>query len=211
MPDQSLILSYMDLRRAVGLIGISLPVVLTLGNYLLGDSGIEPTMSAYYYTAMGDVFVGALFAVAVFLMSYRGWDKLDELVGDLAGAGAIGVALFPVMPETSIPSLTDKVCDFLHAGFAALFFLSLAYFCLVLFRKSEPDRTPTAKKLKRNKVYLACGCIIVACVALIGIQHFVLQSATAASYKLIFWFESIAIIAFGVSWFVKGEGMLKDD
>lgn len=210
MVAQSLILSYLDLRRAVGLIGISLPAVLAVGHIMLGANGVEQTLSAYYYTPMGDVFVGALFAVAVFLMSYRGWDKMDELAGDLAGIGAIGVALFPVMPETETPSTQQIVFDLLHAGFAALFFLSLAYFCLVLFRKSSAVLPPTPQKQIRNTVYTLCGTVIVACVAVIGLQHFVIQSDQFKQNNLVFWLESIAIIAFGVSWFVKGEGLLKD-
>ena len=27
----------------------------------------------------------------------------------------------------------------------------------------------------------------------------------------VFWLESLAIVAFGVSWFVKGEAILKDE
>ena len=30
-------------------------------------------------------------------------------------------------------------------------------------------------------------------------------------YKPIFWFESLALVAFGVSWLVKGEIILKDE
>jgi hypothetical protein len=34
---------------------------------------------------------------------------------------------------------------------------------------------------------------------------------TIAALDPVFWLESIAVFAFGVSWFVKGEGILEDE
>ncbi len=210
MPNTALVISYLSLRRIVGIIGISLPFVLAIGNLLLGSDGIEKTMSAYYYTKMGDVFVGSLFAIAVFLMTYQGWDWRDNLAGDVAGISAIGVALFPVAPELETLTRTQLICDLLHALFAGLFFFALAYFCLVLFRKFSPDQPPTAEKMQRNKVYSACGYAILICVVLIGIQYLFLHLGMLTELHYVFWLESLAIVAFGVSWFVKGEGILQD-
>lgn len=210
MPNTSLVISYLSLRRIVGIIGISLPFVLAIGNLLLGSDGIEKTMSAYYYTRMGDVFVGSLFAIAVFLMTYQGWDWRDNLAGDVAGISAIGVALFPVAPEVDALTTTQVVCDLLHAIFAGLFFFALAYFCLVLFRKFSPDQPPTKAKIKRNLVYTVCGCAIIVCVVLIGVQYVLIHLDWQAELRFVFWLEAAAIFAFGVSWFVKGEGILQD-
>ncbi len=57
--------TYLALRKAVGWIGILLPLVLILGMLLIfrGDA-IQKTISQYYYTGMRDVFVGALCAIA---------------------------------------------------------------------------------------------------------------------------------------------------
>ncbi|MEM8498026.1 MAG: DUF998 domain-containing protein [Pseudomonadota bacterium] len=210
MPSTSMVISYLSLRRIVGVIGISLPFVLAIGNLLLGAEGIEKTMSAYYYTRMGDVFVGSLFAIAVFLMTYQGWDWRDNLAGDVAGISAIGVALFPVAPELETLTPTQIVCDLLHATFAAFFFFALAYFCLVLFKKFSPDQEPTAAKIKRNKVYTVCGYAIVSSVVLIGVQYALVQLDWQNELEFVFWLEALAIVAFGVSWFVKGEGILQD-
>lgn len=210
VPNTSLVISYLSLRRTVGVIGISLPFVLAIGNLLLGADGIEKTMSAYYYTRMGDVFVGSLFAIAVFLMTYQGWDWRDNLAGDIAGISAIGVALFPVAPELESLTTSQIVSDLLHAVFAGLFFFALAYFCLVLFKKFSPDQPPTAAKTKRNKMYTVCGYAIVICVVLIGIQYVLIHLGVQAELEWVFWLEALAIVSFGVSWFVKGEGILQD-
>jgi hypothetical protein len=41
------------------------------------------------------VLAGSLWAIGIFLMSYRGYQKRDEMAGRLACVFALGVALFP--------------------------------------------------------------------------------------------------------------------
>src|SRR6267378_5672793 len=94
-PNGSLVLSYLGLRKAVGIIGSALPFVLAFGKMLLEGPGIQDSISGYYYTDMRNVFVGSLCAIGVFLMSCRGYDRKDEIAGYLACVFAIGVALFP--------------------------------------------------------------------------------------------------------------------
>ncbi len=75
------------------------------------DPGIQDSISSYYYTDMRDVLVGSLWAIGVFLFSYRGYDTLegpqlrrlfgtstDFLASSLAGICAVGVAIFPTRP-----------------------------------------------------------------------------------------------------------------
>ena len=68
---RSLVLSYLGLRRAVGYIGIGLPFVLLFGKLLVQGGPLPGSISAYYYSDMRNVLVGALCAVAIFLISYR--------------------------------------------------------------------------------------------------------------------------------------------
>jgi len=205
----TLVLSYLGLRKALGIIGTALPFVLAIGKILLEGPGIQSSISSYYYTVMRDVFVGSMCAMAVFLLSYRGYERKDDIAGDLACIFAIGVALFPTTP-TLTPTALDKFIGGVHLASAASFFLTTAYFSLVLFRKTDPTRHPTRRKLQRNRVYTACGYTILVCLALIVLVN--LLPANAALIKLdpVFWFESIATVAFGISWLTKGEAILKD-
>src|SRR2546422_1314512 len=98
----SLVLSYLGLRKAVGIIGTALPFVLALGKILLEGPGIQSSISSYYHTGMRDVFVGSLCAIAVFLISYHGYEQKDDIAGDLACVFALGVALFPTTPEINV-------------------------------------------------------------------------------------------------------------
>jgi len=59
---------------------------------IFNEDIIQESISHYYYTGMRNVFVGALCAVALFMFFYCGYDKWDDLAGDMAGIFAIGVA-----------------------------------------------------------------------------------------------------------------------
>lgn len=206
----SLMIGYMTLRKAVGLLGTSLPFVLSLGALLLFDTGIQPSISSYYHTGMGDVFVGILCAIGVFMLSYRGYERQDGVAGDLACVFAVGTALFPTTPRGD---LTLDAIGALHLVFAALFFLTLAYFSLFLFTKTDPTKTPTRRKIQRNQVYRVCGYTLVASIALIFLLTFLPSEIKRAlsPYNPVYWLESLAVVAFGISWLTKGEAMLKDE
>lgn len=207
--NRSLVLSYLGLRKAIGIIGIALPFVLVIGLYLIQGAGIQSSISSYYHTAMRDVLVGSLCAMGIFLLSYRGYERKDDIAGDLACVFAIGVALFPTTPDVGATS-SDKVIGFLHFGFAAALFLTLAFFSLVLFRKTAAGGTPTPRKLWRNRVYTVCGGTILGCIALMIGVSLLSSGSPIRQLSPVFWLESVAVVVFGVSWFTKGEGILKD-
>ncbi len=208
-PQRSLVLSYLGLRKAVGIIGFALPFVLAFGKLLLQGPGIQSSISGYYYTDMRDVFVGSLCAIGVFLMSSRGYDRKDEIAGILACVFAVGVALFPTTPDIGATS-QDKLIGTLHLSFAALLFLTFAYFSLTLFTKTASDKNPTDRKLQRNTVYRFCGYAILASILLIVIAALPPVKSLVERLTPVFWLESVAVVAFGVSWLVKGETILKD-
>jgi hypothetical protein len=208
--QRSFVLSYMALRQAIGILGVGLPFVLVIGKVLLDGPGIQPSISDYYYTGMRDVFVGTLCAIGVFLMSSRGYERRDDIAGDLACAFALGLALFPTTPGPD-PTEADMVVGYLHYGFAAAFFLTLSYFCLALFRKTDPSKPMTPRKRLRNKVYAGCGSTMLGALALLAMYGLFLQETAVSRLEPVFWLETLAIIAFGLSWLTKGEALLWDE
>lgn len=205
-PTNGLVMSYLGLRRAVGMIGILLPFVLLVGKLLIDGPGLPGSISAYYYTGMRDVLVGLLFAQGTFLLSYR-YDRRDTLAAALAGIGVIGVALFPTQPPDPTP--LDVVIGLVHVSFAGLFFLSTAYISYFLFTLS--DGHPTPRKLQRNRLYRVCGITIVACLVLQVAADNLLPRAVIDTWHPVFWLEALAVVAFGTSWLVKGETIMRDD
>ena len=166
--DNSLAFSYLSLRKTIGLLGIALPFVLSLGALLLFQTGIQSSLSSYYHTGMGDVFVGTLCVIGVFLLSYKGYERADDIAGDLACLFAVGVALFPVAPDDAATG-GARFSGYVHLACAGLFFSTLTYFSLVLFTKTDSSKPPTRKKTQRNKVYKACGYTMAGCVVLLVI------------------------------------------
>jgi hypothetical protein len=207
--DKSLLISYLTLRKAIGLIGVALPFVLVMGKWLLQTPGIEPSISDYYYTVMGSVFVGSLCSIGVFLLSYKGYEPHDDRVGNLACLFAVGVALFPTPPIGNTDPAVAAIGN-VHFTCATAFFSLLAYFSLVLFRKTKSTETPTPQKRLRNRVYATCGALIILAILLIAIYSFFLRGTWLQQFDPVFWLESLAVVSFGVSWLVKGEAILQD-
>lgn len=223
--NDTLLISYLSLRKAIGILGVCLPIVLVFGNWLVFRSqAIEDSISYYYYTGMRGVFIGTLWAIGIFLLSYRGYDEMDAIAGRLACIFALGVALFPTARDRGTCDLlhllrlehggcdTEHIVSFVHATCAALLFLSLAYFSFFLFTQTHPGRKHemTNRKRERNKVYYVCGTIIVGSILGILVFYMGLNLRSIGGIPSLFAFESIAVIAFGVSWLVKGEFILQD-
>lgn len=205
---RSLVISYLTLRKTVGLLGLLFPFILYFGGRLLFNTGLQSSVSTYYYTGMGDVFVGTICIIGFFLYSYRGYEPKDDIAGDLACIFALGTALFPTHETAGGSGLTG----YIHLGSAALFFIVLIYFSVFLFTKSDPDRPPSPRKLHRNRVYRTCGGIMALCILFITLYFLLLSSMTASleALKPVFWLESTAVAAFGISWLIKGGALLGD-
>lgn len=208
------------MRRAVGVTALSLPFVLAIGSVVLSLAGpahamphplLERSISDYYHTPMRNYLVGSLFAIASFLICTRGYDLRDEITGYIAGGLALIVALVPsVNPHHTIHNRFHDDLGRVHLVAAALMFFVLAYFCLVLFRKTSPHTVLTRRKRHRNNVFLVCGVVMVSCMS-------VMLSLTVKSVQsklwptgILFWCESLALFAFGIAWPVKGEVFLRD-
>jgi hypothetical protein len=194
------IATFLSLRKWTGFAGITLPWILVLYVWKFA-----PSISDYYHTDGRNWFVGSLFTIGAFLVSYFGYDNTDRIMSAIAGVCAFGVALCP----------TDLVKDHvtliggLHFTFAASLFLILAWFSLLQFPKSKKP-VPTRNKLKRNKIYRICGFIMLGALILIAVTKLTSLEETLASLHPVFWLEAICLQAFGVSWMVKGEVILKD-
>lgn len=208
---QNQLISFLWLRRGIGLAGICLPIFLMLGNYLVGDCPpILPAISDYYHSIMRDIFVGVLCILSMFLFSYKGPQAIDNFAANLAGVFALGIAFFP----TNI-----KICNewnsyenpIMHNISAVCFFLVITYFSLFLFTKHDGPEPPSEAKLKRNKIYRICGVVMLISITVVGAQMlFLFKTPPFDNLPVIFTFEWIALWAFGISWIVKGEMFLED-
>jgi hypothetical protein len=201
------VLSYLALRKAVGVVAIALPFAVAIP-YWLHAHVLEKSISSYYYTGMRNLFVGSLCAIAMFMLCCRGYDLQDEIAGTFSAICAMGVAFFPTSPDLN-PTSLQKHVGTIHYTFAAPLFLTLAYFCLVLFKLTAPGRQPTPQKKQRNLVYTASGIVILVSIALLALLVFV-GVDQIGPFGTVFFFETTSLLAFGFAWLIKGETFLKD-
>lgn len=221
-----LVFSYKTLRNLIGFSGMLLPVILVLFTFKEdGDKYIEPSISDYYYTSNGDIFVVILSILAVLLFSYNGYGLKDRFWTTLAAVCGIGVAFFPTAAKYERASKTIHPADFevsrifgieWHFVFAITFFISLSIISLFYFtksgnvQKSKPGEKKSQKE-KRNIVYRVCGWIMLSCIAILALYFLIPAFRTAAAdIPVVFIFEAIAIEAFAVSWLTKGETFWPD-
>ncbi len=213
---------YLWQRILIGALGMLLPIILVLCDWWLlsGSFAARGSMSAYYFSGMRDAFVGVLFAIAVFLVTYKAFDVGPENFATMiAGLAAIVVALFPTdgphdvggsFPPTPLQkSLGEaKVAD-VHYG-AAITLLVLLALMSALFGVKEGARPPVAGHLPPpfwRWFHIGCATLIgLALVyALIAQQWQVLNVRESLLIG-----EGVAVFTFGLSWLCKGaeRGML---
>jgi hypothetical protein len=204
------VLSYLALRRAVGYVALGLPFALAITWWVVGDPHLlQDSISAYYHTGVRNLFVGSLCAIAMFQFCCRGYDLRDEIAGIFSSFCALGVAFFPTTPTYATKHQSQ--IGAVHYTFAALLFLTLAYFCLVLFRETADPATMTEKKRQRNRVYTVCGYAIMASILLILASKIPIVQRRIDNFEPVFWFETTALIAFGIAWLIKGGTFLRDE
>jgi hypothetical protein len=193
-------------RQLIGYIGLALPVLLYLLAGARPTTGLERwnvlgSISAYFYTGAVAAFVGMLVALALFLLTYRGYanryQRFDRIAAIIAGIAALAVAFFPTgapIPDLEV-SWWSPGSAVIHYVAAIVLFGSFAFFSLFLFRLGS-DRSPPDKR-RQNTIFLVCGLTIVAAMIWAGFNGW--------TKKSIFVPESVALTAFAFSWLVKGR------
>lgn len=211
------LISFNSLRKSIGWMSVALSPAMLLGNYFLADcSYIQQSISDYYFTVTGDLMVGIMCCLALFLISYKGYpgEQLDEWLTTVSGLLALGAALIPtnepLVQSCAIIHLPwDTNRSLTHNLLSSLLFIMLSLISMLLFTKGRGE--PTPEKLQRNKVYIVCGSIMLMVIIVVPIYNQLLRTYPDwEKYKLVFWLETLAMTAFGISWLVKGGLFLRD-
>ena len=194
------------LRNSLGLLGMLLPIIV-LALSLINGYGFPDSISAtYYLDPCITPFMIILGAAGLLLISYRGYDRQDDIICTLAGIFGLFICIFPCSnPDMYligyIPDfvgtfqLPYEVSGWIHNISAVTFFLLLAYNSL--FTKSSGEMTE--KKKKRNLIFKICGIgMVVSLICIIPLTIFEVWGGT-------WWVEMFALAFFGVSWLTKSN------
>lgn len=192
--------TYFTLRLSMGLSALAFPVVLSLGGWLAAQLPYQPSLSDYYYTRMGDVFVGMLIAIGASLTVYAGYSRQENWILNLAGVLAVGVALIPPARDldpcaTCTPLITSS---FLHGALALTFFAAIGWVCIFRARDTL-ELIGNAIVVRRYiHLYRTIGALmILAPLAALAL------SAIVDDGRMLFWAEAFAVWVFGAYWLTK--------
>jgi hypothetical protein len=185
------------MRAIIGYVGLALPLVLLLTGII--DGHIESSISAYYYSKVGNVFTGALCVIGVFLLAYRltSW-AIDNVLTTLAGIAALGVAFFHCAPPN--PTLTQLRLADVHLTCAAALFILTGLISVWLF----PLDVPAAESW-RAKSYRILGGLIYLSIAFMLLLNWLARSFYDG-HHVFFILEAVCVMAFAVSFILKGHG-----
>lgn len=187
-------LNTVRLRAMIGWLGMLLPwiVVLLIGYF-------PPSISATWYTNACTVFMIILGSASFLLISYKGYEKIDDILLTCSGIAGLGICLFPC----SVSTIPGKVGTFLvdcgisniiHFVCAIIFFGLLAYNSFFLFTKGAGEMTKN-KKI-RNIIYRICGVGMIASFLIMLLPSFRVQ---------VWLTETIALFFFAISFLTKAD------
>ncbi|HSE18796.1 MAG TPA: hypothetical protein VLB46_17190 [Pyrinomonadaceae bacterium] len=219
--------TYQTLRVVLVVIALVFPWLLWIGAFYVSRQRVElqSSISAYYHAnemtrkelaerasaasegrtrenvlidsgrgVMRNWFVGVLFAISALLAVYKGFRPAEDLALNLAAVFATLVAIFPNRwvddPKPPFP---------FHGTFAILFFLCIAYVCIVCAPATLSLVKDAGRRAHYRRFYKTIGWTMVASPVLASVltQVFNLK----ASY--IFFAEAFGVYAFAAYWLVK--------
>jgi hypothetical protein len=207
----TLVISYQGVRRAIGVVGLLLPVLLGPVGRLAFGVPIQDNMSSYYHTPLRDVFVGSMCTIGVFLFCYRGYDRVEAWTAKFGCLGALGVAFFPLDPGSD-PLYQRSLVGYLHSFSGGVFFLTLAFYSLYHF-PTRKDAEHAPHEAERNFVYRTSGVVILLSMAAMGAYLLLIPDdwkRVLNDYNFLFWGEWVAVWAFAAAWLTKGRAILAE-
>jgi len=216
----------LKLRLIIGGIAFLLPVLTP------AISSIPLTsISASYYTESRDVFVGLLFVVGALLFAYDGRpsevkeeSKVRKTVrkflrvgapweqGVISTIGAVAAIVAALCP-TACDDCSSTPLSFFHGIAAVILFLTIAYFCLFVFRdsakakekKKKQEGIQGIKQIRRTRVYVSSGVGILVCILGAGVAQLTLAPETRLALSVTFWAETFSLLLFSFSWLIASR------
>jgi hypothetical protein len=212
--ESNAIISYINLRILIGILAIALPFVCIFGGMLIAKESIQTSISIYYYTNVRDCFVGILVGISMFLVSYKGYGKVDNVVTTITGIIGLGLVIFPCYSPDYINTkvgffhIPIEISGYIHLICAFAYFALMAYNSMFIFTKTYDNKKMTKNKKRRNIVYRICGFLIFLSLITLLLVFIFGGASTIAEKQIMLKIEAVMLISFGISWLVKSKAIL---
>ena len=222
--DNSDAQAYARIRKAIGLCGAAIPFLcLSLLLTCKCWGKVLPSISHYYYTIVGDAFVGILFALGLFLILYksvfkkRNLRRQENILTNASGVLALIVAFIPTNPENGDCyhlQLTNSYSE-IFGGLGSLHLPSagimLLVFGIIAWRYFPLNPETGIADSPNKNIYRACAKFIFGALAIL-VVYFTDKVYLDGRYlswlekiRIVFLMECVAVFFFFVSWLKKGK------
>jgi len=200
--------SFLTTRLVVGMFGVALPFSLIVGEPVMsGNWSVRDALSDYYYSGLRNWFVGSLFAIGAGLLVYMATKRSrpDGVLSFIAGVCAILVALLPTN-EVGAPA---SAVAWAHFGFAVALLILLGSICWRFGTRdgTQPNRSDR-RRANWRRFHRSCAIGIWAAVAWCALTVAVRSALDIPMPYAVLVGESLAVLAFGFSWMLKGSELL---
>jgi hypothetical protein len=194
-------IDHRTLKLIVGIIALSLAGLTSL----LARFRITSVSGSYYEGGWPQIIlIGFLFAIAAFLAAYNGLSKREMVLSKIAAIAALGVAIVPCHcpGHLELPSFAPEI-PYVHGASAAIMFLILAFFCREFYLRAQAKGYVQAER--RARIYAVCGVLILVSIVVMAIDTITDEALSARFASLTLLGESVALVAFGVSWLTASK------
>lgn len=188
------------LRCMLGWLGMMLSFIVLALSEAYGYGFPDSISATYYIPTCITPFMIILGSAGLLLISYKGYELIDDIVCTLAGIFGLGICIFSCSSRPGLVGtfqLPSDISGVIHNSCATCFFGLLSINSLFLFTKTSGLVTPNKKK--RNVIFRICGIgMILSFIGMIPVKIFNIHGGC--------WFvEMLALIFFGISWLTKAN------
>ena len=197
----------------IAVFGFGLPTLVIGFDLLAPPHSVRGSLSEYYYSTTGDLFVGLLCAITLFFVMYRGFHGKDAgtsmefRISTAAGLSAMIVAFFPTGPPhaTAVPLnlvqrasryLVDTITpvEWIHYGSAGLFLTCLGAMSQKFSHEPNIGKWKTTQQV----------CTVLISGAILFMVLFQVPRGPRWDYSVLVG-EIVSVAAFSTSWLARAR------
>ena len=190
--------TYLSLR--VAMISLLVMLLFSVGYQLFFETNgtcLLGSISAYYYTPARPIFVGALCALCVCLVTYRGHSKEEDLLLNFSGIMAAVVAVVPTVPNNICgPNAYSQTLPEIAAAVRNnIWSLVILTFLGAMFGRYLRQRIRRQQNVSPQEKSRTTTVITVVCAGVIGVEGFLFLISRARFIEVSHYVAAINLVA----------------
>ena len=216
--------AFIFLCNSIGIFALAFPILVYVNGLLYGIP-LGSSISHYYFAKneneidpfkfpVRTLFVGGLFAIGMFLLFYKGLTTTENVIINLAGVFALGVAVFPMgrLPIRTVKFSNDREIRITPHAICAVSMFACIFIVAIWTNRATLE---LVDNIGHRRIYQAAYNVIATLMALFVVIGLILNAVIGNEKSAVFFVETAGIMSFAAFWLVKGselaEIVLKQD